>query len=227
MDLFARHDLVASVPVISLEGPIDLATIPTLHQHLNRAIADHRGATVMVDLDGVTMLDDCGLGILLGAAGRARDQHGDLVVVTTSERLRRRFASTRLDRAIDIRERLHPGPETAIYHAALPDDWDAARASGRYTTSTRGVTLDDEGFIHCSYRHQVQGVVDRFYADAPELVLLRIDPDLLAADVVAEPPADGIDELFPHVYGPVDVAAVVSAATWRPVDGRYRLADVD
>lgn len=117
-------------------------------------------------------------------------------------------------------------PPDPLFHAALPDDWQAALATGNYTTSTRGVTLDEQGFIHCSYRHQIETVVDHFYADVPELVLLRIDPGLLDdvdIDVVVEPPADGIDELFPHVYGPVPVSAVVSAETWRPVDGVYRL----
>lgn len=110
-----------------------------------------------------------------------------------------------------------------IYHAALPDDWDAARRVGEYRMSTRGVTLEQEGFIHCSRRHQVEGVAQRFYADVPELVLLTIDPARLAVPVVDEPPADGIDELFPHVYGPIPVDAVVRAEPWRPDDGRYRL----
>jgi uncharacterized protein (DUF952 family) len=66
-------------------------------------------------------------------------------------------------------------------------------------------------------------VAQRFYADVSELVLLTIDPDRLTAPVVDEPPADGIDELFPHVYGPIPVDAVVRAEPWRPDDGCYRL----
>jgi anti-sigma B factor antagonist len=97
---------VASTPVVSVEGVIDLATIPALHAHLLRAVADHPGSTVVIDLDAVTALDDCGLGILLGAAGRARESGGDLTVVVTSDRLRERFRSTGLDRAIEVRERL-------------------------------------------------------------------------------------------------------------------------
>lgn len=93
-------------PVVTLDGVIDLATIPTLHLHLHRAIADHRGSTVVVDLDSVTALDDCGLGVLLGAAGRARDHGGDLAVVVTSERLLQRFATTRFDSALDVRAHL-------------------------------------------------------------------------------------------------------------------------
>lgn len=112
-----------------------------------------------------------------------------------------------------------------IFHVALPDDWAAARAGGTYTVSTRGVTLDQEGFIHCSYDHQLEGVANRFYGDDEALVLLTIDPDLLDAEVgvVVEPPADGVDELFPHVYGPIALRAVVAAVTWpRCDDGVYR-----
>jgi uncharacterized protein (DUF952 family) len=110
-----------------------------------------------------------------------------------------------------------------IYHAALLEDWDDARRVGEYRISTRGITLEQEGFIHCSRRHQVEGVARRFYADVPELVLLTIDPARLTAPVVDESPADGIDELFPHVYGPIPVDAVVRAEPWRPGDGGYRL----
>jgi uncharacterized protein (DUF952 family) len=112
-----------------------------------------------------------------------------------------------------------PGP---IYHAALPDDWEVARRTGEYRTSTRGITLEQEGFIHCSHRHQLEGVARRFYADVTELVLLTIDAARLPAPVVDEPPADGIDELFPHVYGPIPVEAVERAERWRPGDDGYR-----
>ncbi len=106
MDLYARHDLVGSVPVVSLEGVIDLASIPVLYDQLRRAVSDHAGVTVAVDLDGVSALDDCGLGILLGVAGLARDRGGDLVVIASGARLRDRFRTTGLDRAVEVRERL-------------------------------------------------------------------------------------------------------------------------
>ena len=111
-----------------------------------------------------------------------------------------------------------------IFHAALPADWDAAQRAGDYRMSTRGVSLDDEGFIHCSYRHQLEAVVNRFYRDVDQLVLLEIDPALVPAAVVDEPAADGIDELFPHVYGPIPLGAVVAATAWRRGDdGAYAL----
>jgi glutathione S-transferase len=97
-----------------------------------------------------------------------------------------------------------------IFHIATLADWEAAQDSGAYTTSTRGVTLEDEGFIHASHAHQWEGVRAAFYGDVAEpLVLLEIDTGLLGVPVVEEPPAPGVDELFPHVYGPVPPAAVV------------------
>jgi glutathione S-transferase len=41
-------------------------------------------------------------------------------------------------------------------------------------------------------------------------VLLEIDTDLLGVPVVEEPPARGVEELFPHVYGAVRPGAVVA-----------------
>jgi anti-sigma B factor antagonist len=62
---------------------------------------------VAVDLDGVGVLDDSGLGVILGAAGRAREAGGDLVVVCSDARLVARLQLTGLDRAVDVRANLH------------------------------------------------------------------------------------------------------------------------
>ena len=99
-----------------------------------------------------------------------------------------------------------------IFHLALASEWAQAQATGSYTTSTRGRTLAEEGFIHASRADQWTGVRDRFYADVTEpLVLLQIDTDLLDVPVVEEPPAPGVPETFPHIYGRLSPAAVVRA----------------
>lgn len=98
-----------------------------------------------------------------------------------------------------------------IFHIATLADWTDAQASGAYTTSTVGVTLEEEGFLHASRADQWEGVRARYYADFTEpLVLLEIDTDLLDVPVVEEPPAPGVTETFPHVYGALDPAAVVA-----------------
>ena len=106
MDLRARHDVVGTLPVVALSGSVDLATVPQLTTALYRLIGDHAGARVAVDLDGVDVLDDTGLGVLLGAAGRARQAGGELVVVVADERLQARFEATGFDRAVDVVDRL-------------------------------------------------------------------------------------------------------------------------
>jgi anti-sigma B factor antagonist len=80
--------------------------VPALRDALVRLIADHPGRRVAVDLDGVDALDDTGLGVLLGAAGRARLSGGDVVVITADARLRERFGLTGLDRAVEVFDRL-------------------------------------------------------------------------------------------------------------------------
>lgn len=96
-----------------------------------------------------------------------------------------------------------------IFHIATAGDWADARRLGRYATSTRGRTLAEEGFIHASRADQWEGVRERFYSDVTEpLVLLVIETDLLDVPVVEEA-VPGADEFFPHVYGPLDPAAVV------------------
>ena len=100
-----------------------------------------------------------------------------------------------------------------IYHVASRNDWEQALRSGVYTTSTRGRTLEQEGFLHAARADQLGGVLDRFYAGVAEpLVLLEIDTDLL--DVPWREDHVG-EETFPHVYGPLSTSAVVHV---RPVE---------
>jgi glutathione S-transferase len=108
----------------------------------------------------------------------------------------------------------HSHPE--IFHLALPEDWARAQAAGRYEMSTRGLSLQDVGFVHCSTAAQLEDVANRFYRDVDALLVLRLDTSRLDADVRFEPPAPGSSELFPHVYGPIPVAAVVDVRSWKP-----------
>jgi uncharacterized protein (DUF952 family) len=109
-----------------------------------------------------------------------------------------------------------------IYHLALRDEWRAAVESAEhYRRSTLGKSLEDEGFIHCSFATQVQTIADRVYRGRRDVVLLAIDPVRLQADVRIEN-LDGGDELFPHIYGPLPVDAV-DRAHHVPLDADGRL----
>lgn len=109
-----------------------------------------------------------------------------------------------------------------IFHIAEESDWQAAQISGEYRISARGRTLAEEGFIHASHRDQVLGVAEAFYADAGPLLLLSIDPARLSAPVRDEEVAPGT--VFPHIYGPIELDAVVAVAPLdRGADGRFVL----
>ncbi|MET8077122.1 DUF952 domain-containing protein [Streptomyces sp. NPDC005303] len=100
-----------------------------------------------------------------------------------------------------------------IVHLTERSLWEEARARGTYEISTRGRTLQEEGFIHCSTREQLPGTAARFFAGVPDLVLLVIDPARLDVPLKYEAPKPGAEE-FPHIYGPLPVAAVVDVEPW-------------
>jgi uncharacterized protein (DUF952 family) len=106
-----------------------------------------------------------------------------------------------------------------IYHIATRADWAQAQADGAYTRSTVDKTLAEEGFIHASQSSQVTGVANRFYRDvAGDLVVLVIDTDLVAAAVRYER-VPGAELPFPHIYGPLNVDAVVAVWPLAPGPG--------
>ncbi len=94
------------------------------------------------------------------------------------------------------------------------EDWGRFEADGLSVQSTRNRSLAEEGFIHCSYTDQVEGTLERFYGDLDDVVVLTIDPARLDAAVVDEPAEDGT--LFPHVYGPLTIGAVVEVVRRKP-----------
>jgi anti-sigma B factor antagonist len=105
MNLSTSTIVVGGDAVISLSGEVDLATIPLLHDALTKALTHHPGRMIVIDLDGVTLLEDIGLGVLLGAAGSARQTGANLVVVCNNMRLRERLDRTGFSRAIEVRDR--------------------------------------------------------------------------------------------------------------------------
>ena len=107
MDLHLRTDCVGEMPVLVVDGEVDLSTLPRLRNALARLVVDHPGARLAADISAVSSLDDCGLGILMGAAAHARATGGDLALLCRSERLRERLALTGLDRAMIVADGAH------------------------------------------------------------------------------------------------------------------------
>lgn len=96
-----------------------------------------------------------------------------------------------------------------IFHIATDADWRAAKASDSYTTSTLGVTLEEEGFLHCSRDSQARRVLSKYYQDVTEpLTLLTIDTELLTSPWQFDD-VPGAALSFPHIYGPLNPHAVV------------------
>jgi uncharacterized protein (DUF952 family) len=110
-----------------------------------------------------------------------------------------------------------------ILHLAYPDQWEAARQAGSYRWSTRGKSLDDgAAFIHASRPEQVGMVANFVYDDVQEpLLLLVIDTERLVSALCDED-LDGIGISFPHIYGPLNLDAVVDVRRYeRGADGRW------
>jgi uncharacterized protein (DUF952 family) len=108
---------------------------------------------------------------------------------------------------------------SAVYHITSADEARAAAGSGAYTPKT----FETDGFIHCSYSHQVRAVANRVFAGRQDLVLLEIDRARLSCDVIDEN-LEGGAELFPHIYGRLPMGAIVAVHPL-PCDtaGRFEL----
>jgi uncharacterized protein (DUF952 family) len=107
-----------------------------------------------------------------------------------------------------------------IYHLAEPEKWEQAQRSGSYAESTRGRTMAQEGFIHCSSAEQWPVVRRSFYADYPgTLLLLEIDPTRLTEAPVEEVGNPETGETFPHLYAALPADAVVAVTELAPPHG--------
>jgi glutathione S-transferase len=111
-----------------------------------------------------------------------------------------------------------------LFHITTEADWAGAQAVGAYSVSTRGLTLAEVGFVHCAFEEQVARVANSFFRGMDKLLVLRIAHDRLNSEVRYES-VEGGDELFPHVYGPLNLEAVVAVLPLPPGrDGTFTFA---
>ncbi len=105
-----------------------------------------------------------------------------------------------------------------IFHIISKQDWNAAQEQGEYAPPS----LRTEGFIHFSTQRQVAQVAAAFYRGRADLILLAVDETKLSAELKWEapagPPSEKIsqDDLFPHLYGALNLEAVLSADDFQP-----------
>jgi uncharacterized protein (DUF952 family) len=104
-----------------------------------------------------------------------------------------------------------------IYHVTSPADWEQGAQAGEYTTSTRGKTLAEVGFLHASTATQIIPVAGFIHRDDPEesLVVLVIDTGKLTSPIRHDQ-VPGWIEPFPHIYGPLNPDAVIQVITLEP-----------
>jgi len=110
-----------------------------------------------------------------------------------------------------------------LYHLLTRSSWTTLGPEEDYAPAS----LVTEGFIHCSPdATTLLTVANRFYTDATEpMIALWIDPSQLTAEVrweAPDPPAPGIPDRMPHVYGPIPHRAVRAIySLQREATGRY------
>jgi uncharacterized protein (DUF952 family) len=94
--------------------------------------------------------------------------------------------------------------DTIILHITTDAGWATAQEAGALTTPS----LAEEGFIHCSTFAQLEATANRIFKGSGDLLLLEVDTTALTAPLKWERATDVGDE-FPHIYGPLDLDAVV------------------
>ncbi len=97
--------------------------------------------------------------------------------------------------------------QNRIFHIAQRSELIEAQQSGRYVCDS----LSTEGFIHCCLDTQLEGVIDRYYQGVTDQVVLCLDPALLEPECRYENTVGG-EEQFPHLYGPINLDAIVSTS---------------
>ena len=102
---------------------------------------------------------------------------------------------------------------STILHISSRADWLSARPTGSYEADS----LSSEGFIHCSKPDQLLGVANtnNRFEGQNDLVLLCIDPNQVVAEIRYENLDIG-DNLFPHIYGPLNIDAVTNILEFVP-----------
>lgn len=89
-----------------------------------------------------------------------------------------------------------------IYHIVLPEIWEKFKDQKFYEAES----LHTEGFIHCSFAEQLEGVLDRYYKGVAKVLVLTIDPEKLTSKLVNEPSTN--NEIYPHIYGQINLEAI-------------------
>ncbi len=97
-----------------------------------------------------------------------------------------------------------------LLHVTSAEAWAEAQQSGQHAPPM----LAQDGFLHLCTPAQLDHVLGRHFAGRANLVLLHVDPARLG-DIRWETSEPGRDA-FPHLYGPLPVAAVLRTEPVQP-----------
>jgi sulfopyruvate decarboxylase subunit beta len=106
--------------------------------------------------------------------------------------------------------------EPYILHITRREQWGEAKREGYY----KGDTLGSQGFIHFSKPHQLEEVANFLFQGQKDLVLLLVDTSKVQAEIRYETVGN---EVFPHLYGPLNTDAVIEVLDLVPDDaGKFQ-----
>lgn len=91
-----------------------------------------------------------------------------------------------------------------IYHIVTPEVWETFEDKDFYEAES----LEGEGFIHCSFADQLDGVLQRYYKDAEKVLILTLDTEKLSSKLVNE--ASTNNEIYPHIYGKINKSSIIN-----------------
>jgi anti-sigma B factor antagonist len=91
--------------VVEIQGDIELHCAAQVREELRR-VCEEKGARCIVDMSGVPFIDSTGVGVLVGALKRAREQDGMFAIANPQPRVRRVFEITGLLGALPIYDTL-------------------------------------------------------------------------------------------------------------------------
>lgn len=91
-----------------------------------------------------------------------------------------------------------------IYHIVLPEIWEKFKDENFYEADS----LHSEGFIHCSFAEQIEGVLQRYYKGIAKIVILTIESEKLTSKLLNETSTN--NEIYPHIYGKINREAIIN-----------------
>lgn len=110
-----------------------------------------------------------------------------------------------------------PGGDPNIYVLLGGADFVRARDAGTLYEPT----LQTVGFIHASPLDQLSRVANKYYATVVDVQVVVVALDRIDAPVKWEPATGG---LYPHIYGPMNMDAVVKVVPVKPgADGSFQI----